>query len=96
MIVLLDNLPDDSATARALGNGWRIADFVLAGIFDVLQVANWQRSGGKGRRPKPLPRPGTGPKTETLTGGSYDLAELQALLDEQNPDVRRTARQPDA
>lgn len=36
---------------------WGPTEHLLAGVFDVLQVANWQRT-GKGSRPKPLPRPG--------------------------------------
>lgn len=36
---------------------WTLTDHLLAMTVDVLRSANWQR-GGKGPRPKPLPRPG--------------------------------------
>lgn len=42
---------------------WSQSEHLLAGIFDVVQWANFQRSGNKGERPKPIPRPGSGPKT---------------------------------
>lgn len=37
---------------------WSVSDHLLAGILDALHGANWQRSGSKGQRPKPVPRPG--------------------------------------
>lgn len=40
------------------GYGWGIAEHLLAGVFDVLQGANWQRGGGRGTPPPPLDRPG--------------------------------------
>lgn len=46
---------------RALGGPsfeWTATQYLLASILDVLAVANWQRSGGKAHRPKPLERPG--------------------------------------
>ena len=36
---------------------WGVSDHLLAGIFDTLQGANWQRGGGRGPRPESLPRP---------------------------------------
>lgn len=55
---------DDSALNRSVDPDWRwtIPAHLLAGISDILAGANWQRSGGKGKRPKPLERPGVGPK----------------------------------
>ncbi len=93
--MLIENLPDDSATGRALsgatGAEWTTTDHLLAGIYDTLRVANWQRGGGKGRRPKPIPRPGDN-EPQVITGGSYSVDELRAILDEQNPDVSHPAR----
>lgn len=34
-----------------------VAEYVLLTIADILAAANWQRGGGRGQRPKPLPRP---------------------------------------
>jgi len=36
---------------------WRLEHHLLAQVIDHLAAANWQR-GGKGARPKPVPRPG--------------------------------------
>jgi hypothetical protein len=36
---------------------WGVSEHLLATTIDVLQGANWQRSGGKGLKPKPIPRP---------------------------------------
>lgn len=43
------------------GHDWGTSEYLLAGIFDVLAGANWQRAGGKGRRPEPITRPGDRP-----------------------------------
>lgn len=37
---------------------WGTTDYLLATIADLLNGANWQRSGGKGRAPSPITRPG--------------------------------------
>src|SRR5690606_41495763 len=38
---------------------WDANGHLLAAILATVQTANWQRGGGKGKRPKPIPRPGT-------------------------------------
>lgn len=49
--------------------GWTYDRQVMVGIFEVLSAANWQRTDGKGPKPKPLPRPETAaPRT---TGRAY-------------------------
>jgi hypothetical protein len=35
-----------------------------ANVFDALQVANWQRGGGKGDKPTPVRRPGEKSRAE--------------------------------
>lgn len=35
-----------------------MTDHLLAAVVDLLAGANWQRGGGKGRKPKPVKRPG--------------------------------------
>lgn len=59
-------LPAEAACRRELDEsaGWSLTDQLLAATLDTLRGANWQRSGGKGAKPKPIPRPGTGPRTE--------------------------------
>jgi hypothetical protein len=54
------HLPASSALARARHGEfatWTIDTHLLALIADVLRASNYQRGGGKGQKPKPLPRP---------------------------------------
>lgn len=37
---------------------WSTADYLLASAVDSLHVLNWQNGGGKGAKPKLVPRPG--------------------------------------
>ncbi|MFB9661601.1 hypothetical protein ACFQS3_02665 [Glycomyces mayteni] len=58
---LMLRLPAASRFIRAVAGPkaeWNASEYILAGILDTLANANWQRGGGKGRRPKPIPRPG--------------------------------------
>jgi hypothetical protein len=57
--VLIRQLPETARTVALLhGETWTRTEHLLAAAVDVLNAANWQRGGGKGPRPKPLPRPG--------------------------------------
>ena len=83
----------------ALTNGesaWGLAEQLAAVQADALHGANWQRSGGKGQKPKPIPRPGAGPKTEKFgTGRSRDeLDELLARVGHQRPEGVNGGDQP--
>lgn len=61
---------------------WTRTEMLLAMIADLLAGANWQRGGGKGARPKPIPRPGVGPEITRIGGrASYAPAEMRALID---------------
>ena len=54
-----------SAIARCeLGESafWTVDTHLLAGVLDALNGANFQRSGGRGKRPSPTPRPGMEPR----------------------------------
>lgn len=61
---LLRHRPQGSALDRHLQPQtwqWTLLEHLLAGIYDTLQGANWQRGGDKNApRPTPLPRPGVG------------------------------------
>lgn len=49
-----------SATAKSVWGpqaNWTTETYLLANVVDLLQGANWQRGGGKGRKPQPVPRP---------------------------------------
>jgi hypothetical protein len=58
--VLVRQLPASSRLGRAqIGyQVWSDTEYLLAGVFDLLAGANWQRSGGRGPRPRPVRRPG--------------------------------------
>lgn len=46
---------------------WSATDRLLADVFDVLAMANWQRGGNKNApRPKPYPRPRSKQETAAL------------------------------
>lgn len=81
MHTLATHLPVDSPFAQALaGHGWTTTDQLLALTVDFLAGISWQLGGGKGAKPKPLPRPWD--KTLQRIGGgtSYTPAELDLLL----------------
>lgn len=50
---------------------WSVDTYLLAHLADLLAAANWQRSGAKGQRPKPVARPK--PVPALLDG--FDTAE---------------------
>lgn len=60
LIAYVRQLPPESATARAMGGDaadWDTRAHLLASVVDQLAVANWQRSGKKSGKPKPIKRP---------------------------------------
>lgn len=78
--MLVRQLPRDSALARAqLGESalWGVAEHLMAHAVDRLGAGNWQRGGGKGQRPKPFPRPGARPNSETFNGEAVPLEEMK-------------------
>lgn len=58
---------------------WDTSDHLLAGIYDLLAGANWQRSGGKSARPKPITRPGARTTDEQRIGTAMPLPEMKEL-----------------
>lgn len=53
---LVLHLPQDSRFHEGVhGESWSLSEHLLAGIFDITLISNWN---GKGKRPEPLPRPG--------------------------------------
>lgn len=55
---------------------WGVGEHLLAGIFDTLQGANYQRAGGKGPKPKPIPRPGEKSSDKQLTAAPEGEGQL--------------------
>lgn len=56
---LAAHLPNGSAVWRVLNvdAAWDTNEYLLALTVDALNGANWQRGGGGGTQPKPVPRP---------------------------------------
>jgi len=77
---LLVRLPRESRFVRAAGGAqheWGTGDYLLAQAVDLLAGANYQRGGGKGRRPKPIPRPAD---TKKPLGGKHSRKVSQRDL----------------
>ena len=79
----LEHLPADSALMRALNPdiAWGLPEQLLAGVVDVLTWANYQRAGGKGPKPKPVPRPGVKANTRRYGRTSLPPVEARRILD---------------
>lgn len=77
---LLSGLPPGSAYIRAVRPelAWNENEHLLAHIADLLAGGNWQRSGGKGQRPKPIKRPGAEEATFGQ-GPGHTVEELNAM-----------------
>lgn len=66
---------------------------LLAAIVDELRVANWQRAaasakkGNQPKRPKPIPRPGVGRKSDSSV---MPMSEFQHIIRRRNPDAFTT------
>lgn len=75
-------MPREARTVQELNPAalWGSTEHLLAGMFDVLQGANWQRGGGKGTRPRPIERPGS-KQNATTYGKARPLAETRDLFD---------------
>lgn len=73
---LVQHLPRDAAVHVAIDPSlaWSPDMHLLAFIGDQLAIANWQRAGGKGRRPKPIRRPGSTSDVEVIRLDSFDSA----------------------
>ena len=84
-----------SAIARyELGESafWTVDTHLLAGVLDALNGANFQRGGGKGKKPTPVPRPNalTAPaesapsEGSTLFGGTDGFEMDSVSIEEMN------------
>lgn len=83
LLVIVSNAPQHSALVRAkVGerSEWTLPVRMLADIFDLLAGANWQRSGTKGNRPKPYPRPVDPATVKKWGSGPKPIEEINALL----------------
>ncbi len=90
LAVLVAGLPPESATAREVGGpdlAWGLAEQLLAFIGDGIQAGNWQRGGGKGKRPSPTPRPGVRDGAKRQGKTNLSPAETRAYLARFRPEV---------
>ena len=57
--MLAINLPPGAMTWQEMGTdtAWTVGEHLLADAVDALRGANWQRGGGNGQQPEPVPRP---------------------------------------
>lgn len=79
---LISNLPPEAATRRAVdpdGTGWGAAEYLLAVIADGVLGGNWQRSGGRGKKPKQVWRPGQPVPVTRIRGKGMTPAEYERL-----------------
>ena len=66
---------------------WGPTEHLLASAVDTLRSANWQRGQGKGKRPKPVTRPGRRPGHRRIGTGRYSIEHMQKILDRANKEV---------
>jgi hypothetical protein len=85
---MVENLPPDNARARHLkGHTWTDVEYLLAAVVDRVgenTAATVRALGGKSKKPKPVPRPGAGPKPVGDRGGR-SVADVKAYLDSLKP-----------
>lgn len=84
LYAVLTHLPRDSAFFRATHpdeHEWDLQALLLAEIADALKVGNWQRGEGKkSEYPKPIPRPGIEPDSQTYGKGAIPIDQMAAWL----------------
>lgn len=75
--VVCKHLGRDSALYKSLNpdddTSWSVTEYLLAMLVDNSTARLWQAGGGKGKRPKPLPRPSD---TTKHRGDTLPAAEM--------------------
>ena len=76
-MTLAKNLPYGAQTWIDAGAdaAWTAEAHLTAMVVDLLNGANWQRGGGKGRQPKPIDRPEDIHKTKKRRDSAIEKAE---------------------
>jgi hypothetical protein len=87
LYVIVKQSPPDSAIHRSLtglDHVWDLHGHLLAGIFDVLAVANWQRGGDENaKKPERLDRPGVKKQIDgqlLAQGKAVSIEDMNAQL----------------
>lgn len=81
-------LPDTSALAKSVIGAkaqWTTLEYLVAAAVDALNAGNWQRGGGKGKRPKPVPRPGDRQARKIGGTTSVPLSKGKNIFERRNP-----------
>ncbi|WP_150129227.1 hypothetical protein [Microcella alkaliphila] len=70
-------MPETALAHAVYGERWSITDQLLALIFDVLQLGNWQRARKRtAPKPKPLVRPWQRKKTTSLGRDAIPISQF--------------------
>lgn len=83
---VVEHAHESSALYRATSDNewaWGLQEQLTAMVADAMHARLWQEGGGKGRKPKPIPRPGVS-KQETKTYKPETLStvtEMDAWLE---------------
>lgn len=89
LIVLIHYMDGTTNLATYLTGGeseWDTQSHMLAGMLDGINAIIWQNGGGKGAKPKPIPRPGS---TRTAApGGLPQSAEGNPFKDDESGTFR--------
>lgn len=87
LYVIVKQSPPDSAIYRSTAgpdHAWGLQEHLLAGVFDLLAAANWQRAGDeKAKRPERLERPGVKKQIDGQVlahGKAVPIEDMNALL----------------
>lgn len=81
---LITALPKESRFVKAVAgpkSEWTTTDYLLAATVDTLASANWQRGGGKGAKPKPIPRPGAARNKTVIGRTKLSQDQIRQYLD---------------
>lgn len=82
--MIVNQSPATSALYRAVNpddHAWGLTEQLLAAIFDVTQMGNWQRQGdNRAPRPKPLARPGVEPAEKKIGSSPLPMDEMARRL----------------
>ena len=82
--VIVREAPNRSALVRAIdpeSAAWSHTDYLLALVFDAVQIGNWHRAGSPaGYRPEPLERPGVERPNKKYGSEAVGMAEMDKFL----------------
>lgn len=88
LYIVVKHLDRETETYRELhpddDTSWTVSDYLLAVIADTTHMRLWQAGGGKGKKPKPIPRPG---EVKHRRGDSMSMEEAKAWLGWDEPDA---------